>query len=90
MLIRPPSTDADTGTLHTLAPHTTRDLGIAVTFIFIILVLICDTIAISLEDCITDKMKKNNAKYPADLVKGSAKKYTAYAEEVAARAVQQH
>jgi hypothetical protein len=34
-------------------------------------------------DCIEDKFLKNIAKYPADLVKGSAAKYTAYKEQLA-------
>ena len=33
---------------------------------------------INILDAVEQKMLKNEAKYPADLVKGSAKKYTAY------------
>ena len=37
---------------------------------------------ISLAQCITDKIRKNNAKYPAHLVTGSSAKYTAYADKI--------
>lgn len=38
---------------------------------------------ISLSQCISDKIRKNNAKYPAHLVTGSAAKYTAYVDKIA-------
>ena len=37
----------------------------------------------SLSACITEKFAKNDAKYPADLSRGSSAKYTQYAEAVA-------
>jgi NTP pyrophosphatase (non-canonical NTP hydrolase) len=36
----------------------------------------------SLCSCVTDKFKKNDAKYPVELAKGSSDKYTAYTERV--------
>ncbi|MGE5631209.1 MAG: nucleotide pyrophosphohydrolase [Caulobacteraceae bacterium] len=39
------------------------------------LLLICNETGIDLRDAILDKMKKNEAKYPVSLCKGSSKKY---------------
>ena len=36
----------------------------------------------SLSKCVTDKFLKNEAKYPAEMVKGSSAKYTAYADSI--------
>lgn len=40
--------------------------------------LLADRLDIDLKAAIHDKIDKNEAKYPADLVRGSSKKYTAY------------
>lgn len=42
------------------------------------LLLLSYDINIDLEKALSDKMGKNAEKYPADLVKGSSKKYTEY------------
>lgn len=44
------------------------------------LATVCD---LKLSTCISDKMTKNEKKYPVHLAKGSAAKYTAYANRVA-------
>jgi NTP pyrophosphatase (non-canonical NTP hydrolase) len=44
--------------------------------ILIYLVRFCDVLEIDLFDAAFKKIKKNQLKYPAQLVKGSAKKYT--------------
>lgn len=36
----------------------------------------------TLGKCVTDKFSKNEAKYPAEMVKGSSAKYTAYADDI--------
>jgi len=46
--------------------------------ILLYLVRIADKLDIDITKAIAEKTKKNEAKYPADLVKGSAKKYTEY------------
>lgn len=43
---------------------------------------LCD---VNLKQAVTDKMIKNNRKYPANLVKGSSKKYTHYADMIESR-----
>lgn len=48
--------------------------------ICILLICLSKMCNLSIGQCITDKYKKNDAKYPADLSKGSSAKYTAYTE----------
>jgi NTP pyrophosphatase (non-canonical NTP hydrolase) len=38
----------------------------------------CDDLGLSLEDIVMRKIEKNEEKYPAETVKGSAKKYNEY------------
>lgn len=38
--------------------------------------MMADTLDVSLEDIITDKMNKNELKYPVEKAKGNSKKYT--------------
>jgi dCTP diphosphatase len=40
-----------------------------------------DKLDINIGEAIEQKINKNEAKYPAELVKGSSKKYTAYAQD---------
>lgn len=42
------------------------------------LVRLADRLEIDIAQAVTAKMKKNEEKYPADLVRGSSKKYTEY------------
>jgi NTP pyrophosphatase (non-canonical NTP hydrolase) len=44
----------------------------------IYLVRIADKLNVNLLDAVNDKIKVNESKYPADKVRGSAKKYTDY------------
>ena len=46
--------------------------------IFVYVVRIADRLDINLSESIKIKMKKNAEKYPAELVRGSSKKYTEY------------
>jgi dCTP diphosphatase len=42
---------------------------------------LADKLDINIGEAIEQKINKNEAKYPAELVKGSSKKYTAYVKE---------
>lgn len=46
--------------------------------VFVYLMRIVGKTGIDLEEVVRAKMKKNAAKYPAEIVKGSSKKYTEY------------
>ena len=46
--------------------------------IFIYLIRLSDKLGIDLLDVASNKILKNESKYPADLVRGSPKKYTEY------------
>lgn len=46
------------------------------------LLLLCNEMQIDLADALERKIELNAAKYPADKVKGSSKKYNEYPEEV--------
>jgi NTP pyrophosphatase (non-canonical NTP hydrolase) len=46
--------------------------------IFIYLMRLSDKLNINLLDAVSNKIAKNEKKYPADLVSGSSKKYTEY------------
>lgn len=46
--------------------------------IFIYLINFCDKLNLDPIECAKNKLEKNNHKYPAELVKGKAKKYSEY------------
>lgn len=46
------------------------------------LLLLCNELDIDLEDALNRKIDLNAAKYPADKVRGSSKKYTEYSEDI--------
>lgn len=46
------------------------------------LLLLCNELDIDLEEALSRKIDLNAAKYPADKVRGSSKKYTEYSEEI--------
>ncbi|MBX2857322.1 MAG: nucleotide pyrophosphohydrolase [Cellvibrionaceae bacterium] len=46
--------------------------------VLLYLVRIADRLDIDIAHAVTQKMRKNEQKYPADLVRGSAKKYSEY------------
>ena len=48
--------------------------------IFAYLLSLSNVTGIDLEQALKNKMKKNRKKYPADIVRGSSKKYTEYQE----------
>jgi NTP pyrophosphatase (non-canonical NTP hydrolase) len=49
--------------------------------VLIYLVRLADQLDVDLLECGFEKLRINNEKYPADLVRGSAKKYTKYGKE---------
>ena len=49
--------------------------------VFLYLIRLADKLDINLEDAVDEKMVLNAKKYPADKVKGSAKKYTDYQDD---------
>lgn len=53
-------------------------IGYEVADVFIFTVRLADRMGIDLEDLVERKMKINEQKYPAEKVRGSAKKYTEY------------
>jgi NTP pyrophosphatase (non-canonical NTP hydrolase) len=55
-----------------------NDLSEEIADIAIYLTYLCHDLSIDLEKSAADKLKKNNRKYPADKVRGSAKKHTEY------------
>ncbi len=55
-----------------------RRLSEEVADVFLYLLLICEAADIDLARAAADKMDVNEAKYPADKVRGSARKYTEY------------
>jgi len=46
--------------------------------VFAYLLSMADTLRIDLGQALVDKVERNGAKYPAEVVRGSAKKYTEY------------
>jgi dCTP diphosphatase len=55
-----------------------RHLGEELADVQLYLVRLADRCGVDLSAAVTDKMQKNRAKYPADKVKGSSKKYNEY------------
>lgn len=61
-------------------PDTTQRENIQheVADVMLYLIRLCDVLNIDIASAISEKMRINAARYPADQVKGSAQKYTAY------------
>lgn len=59
-------------------PDFRRRLSDEMADVFIYLLLICEAADIDLAQAAADKMEVNEARYPADKVRGSARKYTEY------------
>lgn len=55
-----------------------EEIGLEVADVFIYTVRLASRLGIDLDDFVRRKMKQNEQKYPADIVKGSSKKYTEY------------
>ena len=55
-----------------------QDVGEELADIFVYLVRLADQLGIDLPEAVDRKIALNEAKYPADLVRGSAKKYNEY------------
>ena len=61
-----------------LDPAKTRAIAMEMADVFIYLLLLADQLQIDLIQAATQKMVLNAAKYPAEKVRGSAKKYSEY------------
>lgn len=61
-----------------LKPETVRAVTTEIADVFAYLLLLADKLNIDLADALQEKMVSNNEKYPADLVRGNAKKYSEY------------
>jgi len=64
-----------------LPPDTRREVGHEMADVFIYLLRLAERLDIDLLGAVEEKIRLNAEKYPADRVRGSAKKYTAYREE---------
>jgi dCTP diphosphatase len=58
------------------------ELAIIIGTICLLLSRLARTSGNTLSNCVSDKFKKNDAKYPAEMVKGSSAKYTSYVESI--------
>lgn len=56
-------------------------VGFEVADVFIFTVRLADRMGIDLADLVEKKIKMNEKKYPVELVRGSARKYTEYSQE---------
>ena len=61
-----------------LAADKRREIELEMADIFIYLMRMCERLDVDLLDVVEDKIKMNEEKYPADKVRGSAKKYSEY------------
>ena len=64
-----------------LDPELLETVGFEVADVFIFTVRLADRMGIDLGDLVDKKIKLNEQKYPADKVRGSAKKYTEYSQD---------
>jgi len=55
-----------------------KKVGDEVADVFVYLMRLCTVLDLDLVTCFKDKMQENAKKYPADKVRGSAKKYSDY------------
>lgn len=60
------------------APEKLREIENEIADIQVYLIRLADKLGIDIIEATREKMKHNAAKYPADKVKGSARKYTEY------------
>jgi dCTP diphosphatase len=69
---------------HPAASHesNSESMGSFVAEISLTLMSICKFFDLDIGKCVCDKFKKNEAKYPANLVKGSSAKYTEYVDQI--------
>jgi dCTP diphosphatase len=58
------------------------ELALIIGTICLLLSRLARTSGNTLSNCVSDKFKKNDAKYPAEMVKGSSAKYTSYVESI--------
>ena len=65
-------------------------IGDALANVALVIAYLAKHSRISMSDVITDKFKKNEAKYPAELVRGSSEKYSYYKDKIATHQNQHH
>ncbi|MGD8926376.1 MAG: nucleotide pyrophosphohydrolase [Thioalkalispiraceae bacterium] len=65
----------------TLDAQQLEKVGLEVADVFIFTVRLADRMGIDLADLVERKIRLNEKKYPAELVRGSSKKYTEYNQE---------
>jgi NTP pyrophosphatase (non-canonical NTP hydrolase) len=61
-----------------LPPDKYREVELEMADIFIYLMRLCERLEVDLLKVVDEKIKMNEEKYPADKVRGSAKKYSEY------------
>lgn len=61
-----------------LPPEMLQSVTAEMADVFAYLLLLADKLNVDLSDVLQAKIAANNKKYPADLVRGSSKKYTEY------------
>lgn len=64
-----------------LSENARQEVALELADVFIYLIRLADVLVIDLEEAARRKITINEAKYPAVLVKGQAKKYTDYSQE---------
>ena len=62
----------------TIAREKKREISHEIADVAVYLIELADNLEIDLAEAIAEKMAHNEAKYPADKVRGSSKKYTEY------------
>ena len=62
----------------TLTPQQLAEVTDEIADIQLYLIRLADKLDVDIKQAVRQKIKKNEAKYPADKVRGSAKKYTEY------------
>ncbi len=63
-------------------PDKRQDVADEMADVFAYLLSLADVLGIDLGQALLDKVERNSQKYPATLVRGSARKYTEYLKEV--------
>lgn len=67
-----------------LPPETLREVELELADVLLYLICLADRLGVDLHDAATRKIELNAKKYPADDVRGSAKKYTEYKQKYSA------
>jgi len=68
----------NTGSREELGPHKLQQVGHEMADVLVYLIRLADKLDIDLNAAVSEKMVLNRAKYPADKVRGDARKYDEY------------